>query len=316
MTAAELGQPLWVAAANTALALVSAIRGETSHAESLLAGAEAFALPAGASVVLADIQLGRATIALGAGRHEEAFEHLWRTFDPQDPAHHSRSAWLIGELSEAALRVGRADEARKWLAQCEQLGRVDPSPRLRVGLLYARTLLAADDDAEALFEASLSEDLSSWPLYWARLSLQYGIWLRRRRKIGQARPPLRAARDSLLALGATPWADRARQELRASRETQHNGPGAWMQLTEQELQIAHMAAQGLSNREIGQRLYVSPRTVGSHLYRIFPKLGIASRGQLVAALAGTRPCAIACRPVSKCSTIADNSGLLPTTSVV
>jgi DNA-binding CsgD family transcriptional regulator len=81
-------------------------------------------------------------------------------------------------------------------------------------------------------------------------------------------------------------AERARRELRASGETSHrHEPGARDRLTPQELQIALMAAEGLSNREIGQRLYLSPRTVGFHLYRIFPKLGIASRGELSAALA-------------------------------
>jgi DNA-binding NarL/FixJ family response regulator len=92
--------------------------------------------------------------------------------------------------------------------------------------------------------------------------------------------PLRAARDSFLSLGAAPWAERASEELRASRETLHRGPETSVQLTEQELQIAHMAAEGLSNREIGQRLFVSHRTVGSHLYSIFRKLGIVSRVQL------------------------------------
>jgi ATP/maltotriose-dependent transcriptional regulator MalT len=283
--AGQLGRPLWEAAAKTALAATCAIHGDDRVAESLLAEAAAIAVPRAASAVLADIQFARALVALSAGRHEEAFEHLQRTFDPHDPAHHHvRAAWRIGEFAEAALHAGRIDEAREQLATCEHRGRRSPSPRLEVGIAYARPLVADDDHAEALFQAALRDDLTAWPLYRARLLLQYGTWLRRRRKVVQARPPLRAARDSLLALGATPWVDRARQELRASRESQHSGPGAWMQLTEQELQIARMAAQGLTNREIGQRLYISPRTVGAHLYRIFPKLGIATRAQLAAVL--------------------------------
>jgi ATP/maltotriose-dependent transcriptional regulator MalT len=252
-------------------------------------------MPIGASAVLADAQLARAIIAIGGGRHEEAFEHLQRTFRPHDPTHHFvRSAWRIGEFAEAAVHAGRIDEAREQVTECESKAGRSLSPRLRVGLLYARAVLADDDNAEACFQAGLREDLASWPLYQARLLLQYGMWLRRRRKIAQARMPLRAARDALVALGATAWVERARQELRASRETQHNGPGAWMQLTEQELQIAHMASQGLSNRLIGQRLNISPRTVGSHLYRIFPKLGIASRTQLSIVLEGSLSSATAC----------------------
>lgn len=96
--------------------------------------------------------------------------------------------------------------------------------------------------------------------------------------------PLRAARDAFDALGARPWAERATRELRASREATRQQPEARVQLTEQEQQIAHLAAQGLSNREIAQRLYMSHRTVGSHLYSIFPKLGITSRTHLAAAI--------------------------------
>jgi ATP/maltotriose-dependent transcriptional regulator MalT len=283
--AGELGRPFWEAAAKTALSAASAIHGDERVAESLLTEAEAIALRRSARSVLADTQFARAVLALGAGRHQEAFEHLQRTFDPHDPAHHHvRSAWRIGEFAEAALHAGRIEEAREQLALCEQRACRTASPHLEVGIAYARPLVADDDHAEALFRAALQRDLTDWPLYRARLLLQYGTWLRRRRRVAQARQPLRAARDSLLALGATPWVERASQELRASRETQHTGPGAWTQLTEQELQIAHMAAEGLTNREIGQRLYISPRTVGSHLYHVFPKLGVASRAQLATVL--------------------------------
>ena len=116
--------------------------------------------------------------------------------------------------------------------------------------------------------------------------LNYGRWLRRSRRIAESRAPLRAARHSFDALGFTSLAETARQELRASGETSvQRTPNVRDQLTAQELQIAEMAAQGLSNREIGQKLYLSHRTVESHLYRIFPKLGITTRAQLRDALA-------------------------------
>jgi DNA-binding CsgD family transcriptional regulator len=92
---------------------------------------------------------------------------------------------------------------------------------------------------------------------------------------------LRAAREAFDALGAVPWGERARQELRATGESsRRRAPGAWDRLSPQELQIAQLAAEGLSNREIGQQLYLSHRTVGTHLYRVFPKLGITSRSEL------------------------------------
>jgi DNA-binding NarL/FixJ family response regulator len=99
---------------------------------------------------------------------------------------------------------------------------------------------------------------------------------------------LRAARDAFDALAVAPWAERARRELRASGEGSRRRTGDSLdELTPQELQIVQMAAQGLSNREIAERLYLSHRTVESHLYRVFPKLGVTSRAQLAGAL-GTR----------------------------
>src|SRR4029077_2334173 len=110
-------------------------------------------------------------------------------------------------------------------------------------------------------------------------------WLRRQRRVAESRAPLRAARDSFDALALDGLAETARDELRASGEASRGrAPHARDRLTPQEFQIAQLAADGLSNREIGQQLYLSHRTVGSHLYRIFPKLGISARAQLGDAL--------------------------------
>ena len=285
--ARDTRQPMWEAAAKTALSMIAGIRGDDACAESLLREAESIALPLGARAVLADIQLARAFVALGRARYDEAFHHLERTFQPHDPAHHPvRSFWRIGEYAEASLRAGQVDHARDQLARLEGASELASSTPVQVGLLYARPLLADEESAEAQFQVALAANLTRWPLYRARLLLEYGTWLRHRRKIAAARTPLRTARDAFDALGALPWAERARRELRASRETQHGQPEAWFQLTQQEQQIAQLAAQGLSNREIAERLYMSHRTVGCHLYRIFPKLGISSRTQLSAVIAG------------------------------
>src|SRR5260370_4076420 len=125
--------------------------------------------------------------------------------------------------------------------------------------------------------------------------MAFGAWLRRQRRITESRPYLRAARDAFEALGMHPWADKARAELRASgeriAETTHapNQP-----LSPQETQIAQMAASGLSNREIADRFFLSHRTVGAHLYRGFPKPGIASPSELPRALATTEPPLTSC----------------------
>jgi DNA-binding CsgD family transcriptional regulator len=146
----------------------------------------------------------------------------------------------------------------------------------------------ADDEREAAvrFEDALGADLDRWPFWRGRLLLAHGRWLRRRRHVMDSRARLREARDTFDAIGAFSWGDQARSELRASGErSRRRVPEARDQLTAQELQIAQLAAQGLSNRDIGQRLYLSHRTISTHLYRVFPKLGITSRAELAAVLA-------------------------------
>jgi DNA-binding CsgD family transcriptional regulator len=152
-------------------------------------------------------------------------------------------------------------------------------------LSYGKALLAPPSRAEAFFQDGLGPIAQNWPFLRARLLLAYGEWLRRQRRVMEARGPLRTGRDIFDALGASPWSDRARRELRAAGETSR--PRLRLvqdELTPQELQIAELAAQGLSNKEIGVRLYLSHRTVGYHLYRIFPKLGITGRSRLRTAL--------------------------------
>jgi len=145
--------------------------------------------------------------------------------------------------------------------------------------------MAAEEDADALFQIALGQDRSVYMYPRARTLFSFGTWLRRQRRGIESRAPLREAIELFDVLGATRWSDRARQELRATGETLGpRRPDARDQLTAQEFQIARLAAQGLSNREIGERLFLSHRTIGSHLYRIFPKLGIASRAQLRDAL--------------------------------
>ncbi|HEY2654330.1 MAG TPA: LuxR C-terminal-related transcriptional regulator, partial [Solirubrobacteraceae bacterium] len=280
--AGETGQPLWQAGAQAAAAMVAALRGEQTLVEELTGEAERFALPAGATAILAQVQVARGWSALGQGRHADAYDQLRRLFDPGDSAYHRMlRCWALGDLAEAAAHSDHRDEARSVMGELEPMARQTRFPLLHVGLSYARPLLAAEGDAEPLFRAALGTDMTRWPLYRARLQLAFGEWLRRQRRTAESRPPLRAARDAFDALGIGPWGERARQELRASGESsRRRTPDTLDELTAQELQIVQMAAAGLSNREIGQRLYLSHRTVESHLYRVFPKLGVTSRAQL------------------------------------
>jgi DNA-binding CsgD family transcriptional regulator/tetratricopeptide (TPR) repeat protein len=286
--AGETGQPIWGGGAQVALSILAGLRGEEKTAEALATQAERVGLQFGARAVLSVVQLARGLTALGAGRHDVAYAQLRRMFNANDPAYHRmESCWAIGNLAEAAVHSGHADEIRPVMEELERLAGQTPSPWLHVAMRHARALLADDADAEALFQAGLEADLTRWPFDRARLLLAYGAWLRRQRRVAEARVPLRAARDGFDALGVASWGERARQELRASGETSRTRtPEARDRLTPQELQIARMAAEGLTNREIGQKLYLSHRTVGAHLRRIFPKLGVASRRHLAVTLAG------------------------------
>ncbi|MGH3418009.1 MAG: LuxR C-terminal-related transcriptional regulator [Streptosporangiaceae bacterium] len=126
--------------------------------------------------------------------------------------------------------------------------------------LYARLFLATDDEAGPAFEDALGLDLSAWLVVHAWIMLAYGEWLRRHRRQIESRAPLRAARDAFDALGMNPWAERARQELRAAGESsQQRERDSLDELTPQELQIVQMVAQGLSNRVIAERLSTSLR---------------------------------------------------------
>ncbi len=285
--AEDVGQPLWGVGAQTAVAMLAGLRGDYDQADTKSRAAESIALPTKASAMLAGIRLTRGVAALATGRYSIAYEELGRMLDPADPSyHHFQSLWGVGDYAEAALHSGHLDKGRAVLADLETLALTVHSPWLSVGLQYGRPLLAHEADAEQLFQEALHADLSRWPVYRARLLLQYGIWLRRQRRVADARPPLRAAIGALETLGVIGWATRAHQELRASGEASvERIPDAWSLLTSQELQIARMAAEGLSNREIGQRLFLSHRTVGSHLYRLFPKLGVTSRVQLSSVIA-------------------------------
>jgi DNA-binding CsgD family transcriptional regulator len=249
----------------------------------------------GALPMLSLVQFARGRAAIVNLRYAEALAQLRRILDPADPAHHPFvGTWGLADLVEAAVQGGDLDTARSYLGQLESLAAATAGPLLRAGAAYARPLVAAAEeagdaeagDAEGLYLAALGEPLTVWPGYRSRMLLAYGGWLRRQRRATEARAPLREARDSFDALGFARLADQARLELRAAGEaSSRREPRPWDQLTAQELQIAQLAADGLSNREIGDQLYISHRTVSAHLYRIFPKLGITSRSQLHAALA-------------------------------
>jgi DNA-binding CsgD family transcriptional regulator len=184
---------------------------------------------------------------------------------------------------EAAVRAGEVATAHDWLADYEPWAERAGAAWARAVALHGRALLAEDgEEPERLFEAALDMHAeASRPFERARTELAFGEFLRRARRPRDARQHLRAALDGFEALGAEVWAERARVELRASGQTaRRRVPDTRDQLTEQELQIAHFVAQGLSNREVAAQLFLSPRTIAAHLRNIFRKLGISSRTEL------------------------------------
>jgi ATP/maltotriose-dependent transcriptional regulator MalT len=270
------GQPLWHARATGALALVHGLRGEQDRFGELVAALERRALSRRIRALEADAQLIRGQVALAEGRHDVAYAHLSRLVDPGDPAHHpGRVRHGAFDLVEAAM-LAHADAEGAAAAVVRALAPTPVAVRRAVD-----ALLADDDDVDAAFAHALTAARDHRPLLRARLHLAHGRRLRRQRRMIDSRLPLQLALETFDALGARPLAARARQELRASGASKRaHGEHARDALTAQERQIARLAAQGLSNREIAQRLFLSPRTIGSHLYRVYPKLGVSSRAQL------------------------------------
>ncbi|ARU51411.1 DNA-binding CsgD family transcriptional regulator [Cellulosimicrobium cellulans] len=270
-------------------ALLLAVRGDGDAA---LRGWESTrdAVAATGSPTLAAVATSaRATALLVLDRVEEAYEALRPGFEDVDHDRRPESVaslhhGLVPLYADAARRAGRDEHARAAVEPLRTTLRRHGSPLLAASISYVDAVLAPEDDAEPLLRAA-GDELAGWPFLRARARLAHGRWLRRQRRVAESRAVLRAARDGFDALGAQPWAQAARQELRAAGESVAGSTASSLALlTAQEREIVALAAQGLTNREIGNRLYLSPRTVGSHLYHVFPKLGVASRTELARAL--------------------------------
>jgi len=284
--AEETERPHWIAAANIVKAKIAAMRGESTDFDAYSAKAERLALPLAASFLLAMVQLARGLGAISNGRDDEAFEQLQRIFDPSDRAYNSSlKFYALVDYVDAAVHTNRFDAARNMVDEVEHLAGGRPVPWVQACLSYAKAVLAPPEVAEDAFIRGFSLDLKIWPFLQGRFQLAYGTWLRRNRRPADARSPLRIARDAFDALGAVPWSERARQELRAAGEASRQRPDSVVDhLSPQELRIAQLAAAGLTNKEIAAKLYLSHRTVGYHLHRIFPKIGITSRAELRTAI--------------------------------
>ncbi|MFE6286145.1 AAA family ATPase [Streptomyces sp. NPDC057877] len=272
-----------VACAAAVDATVLAYQGDVSTARAQAAHALALIDPLESRSVAVYARRALGAAALGEGAHETAYDQLRAVFEADGtPVHYHASYPALADLAAAAVRSGHRDQATAIVERSARALADNASPRLRALIGRARGLLADPDHAEPYFRAALADPVGEhWPFEHAQALLDLAEWLRRRRRIAEARAPLAEALETFRRLGARPWIERARAEARAAGlDVTDSAPDALAELSPQQQQIIRLAARGLTNREIGEKLFLSPRTVSSHLYRSFPKLGITARSQL------------------------------------
>jgi DNA-binding CsgD family transcriptional regulator len=278
--ALDLGQP-GAASWNLAdLATLDALRGDERQALAHVEQLQALLATSGPN--LASGQIGRTLglLHLGLGRPAEALDQL---LTPLATTRLESSPTLVLGLPdavEAASRSQRPDEVAGLLARFGAWVERFPNPA-RLALLARCRALVEESDAARHYAQAIELSGALAPFDRARTELLYGEWLRRERRRIDARPHLRTALELFERLAVPPWAERARSELRASGETaRKRDPSTRDQLTPREMQIAGLAAEGMTNPEIGAQLFLSPRTIDYHLRKVFAKLEIASRRDL------------------------------------
>jgi DNA-binding CsgD family transcriptional regulator len=286
-TAVETSQVQWVVQGQLLAAFARALGGD---GESTLAAAdeiERHLLAIGFRAIVSEVALIRGVAHLAAGRPAAALDEFSAMFDPADLHYHEFARfWALSHLAEAAGLSGQYGRLRAAVNACQPISEKAKWPVLQASMAYARALLAPDDEADAAYIAALTQISADSPFERARLQLAYGAWLRRHHRVSDSRGQLRAAQQTFEALGTEPWAERARAELRASGERPRRASYATTALTPQELQIAQLAASGLTNPEIAEQLFLAPSTVSTHLHRVYAKLGVTGRKQLGKALSG------------------------------
>jgi DNA-binding CsgD family transcriptional regulator len=273
------------ASADLTAAAVLAMRADAGDARSQVTKALARAGQADSGSIIARARHTAGVAAFADGSHLVAFAALRHLFhEDGSPLHYHVSYLGIADLAAAAVRADRRLEGRRIVQRA--LDRLEDamSPRLEQLTARARGLLAEPAEAAAHFQKALSDPGGNrWPFERAQLQLDHGELLRRQRRISDARPFLAAAVETFQGLRARSWARRAEAELRACGigiPDMPSAPEALAGLTPQQQEIVRLAGSGLTNREIADRLFLSPRTVSSHLYRSYPKLGVSGRHQL------------------------------------
>jgi DNA-binding CsgD family transcriptional regulator len=269
-------------------ALLAAARGDFQEATDTARDMDAWATPRRAGIIGAYASHIRCLAALGQSDFETAFDNAAAISPPGVLAPYAPHAlWVFHDLVEAAMHTGRDTAAAAHVAAARDCRLDRLSPRLRLVVLASAAITEPRAGPAALERAITESGSDRWPFDLARIQLTYGSHLRRRKRNTDARRQLASAAEAFQRLGATPWEARANRELRATGVTVAKADTGLASLTPQQRQIALLAAAGHTNKEIAARLFLSPRTVSTHLYQVFPKLGITSRAALRDALADT-----------------------------
>lgn len=276
-------QEMYLVSADSIEATIAALRGDVLLARmriSEVMGKLDMEVTTGIS---SRIRTAAAFVAQAEGDHALAFHELSRLFYADGtPTHYQRSWYVLADIAASGVRSGATQQARAVVEKALSHLTGPLRPRMLLQVNRAHALLAETDaSAEEFFSAAVVGTNMHVPFELAQARLDFGEWLRRRRRVIEARTMLEAARQEFERLGARPMLARTMNELRATGIRQEErGPDLFGQLTPQQQRIARLAASGLTNREIGERLFLSPRTVSTHLYAVFPVLQITARAQL------------------------------------
>jgi DNA-binding CsgD family transcriptional regulator len=263
---------------------IAAVRGRESETRDLIRTTSDDAAARGEGFATFVIEHVTAVLYNGLGRYTAALAALRR--QAVDPSYRDSAPRPMAELIEAAVRSGErelAELALQRLAETTSAAGTDWALGMEA---RSRALLSDGDSADALYREAIERlGRTSIRLQLARAHLLYGEWLRRERRRREARQQLRTALEMFTSMGIEGFADRSERELLATGErARKRSVETRDQLTPQEAQIARLARDGLSNAEIGARIFVSQTTVAYHLRNVFTKLNIASRHQLSAVL--------------------------------
>jgi DNA-binding CsgD family transcriptional regulator len=282
--ARQTGHETYLAVYQAVIAWMHALTGDHDESRRLAVPAMQLGLEHEFSPTTAIAAWALGLSALGAGRPDEALAQLTDITRRDGVAGHpTMTVFAAGDIVEAAVRAGDADTARAAVRALERwTAGVRPPWALAVAA-RCRALLSGDDTKDEHFREALRHHVhGTRPFEHGRTLLLYGEALRRRRHRMDARQHLRAALEIFERMGATPWEERARAELRASGETMRGrDPDSVDHLTPQELQIVQIVRKGATNKQIAAQLYLSPRTVDYHLRKVFVKLGLSSRAELI-----------------------------------